>query len=103
MQISLSGIGEGKRAYGQIIPSRLPDERLSVVYQPVGPCLPSAWNFPLLLPARKIVAALAAGCSVISRPASEAPGSCFALGQALIDAGLPAGVFSISLAIPIQW
>ena len=46
---------EGKRAYGQIIPSRLPDERLSVVYQPVGPCLAlSAWNFPLLLPARKI-------------------------------------------------
>ena len=71
---------EGKRAYGQIIPSRLPDERLSVVYQPVGPCLAlSAWNFPMLLPARKIAAALAAGCPVISRPASEAPGSCFAL------------------------
>ena len=59
---------EGKRAYGQIIPSRLPDERLSVVYQPVGPAYTSAWNFPLLLPARKIVAALAAGCPVISRP-----------------------------------
>ena len=92
---------EGKRAYGQIIPSRLPDERLSVVYQPVGPCLAlSAWNFPLLLPARKIAAALAAGCPVISRPASEAPGSCFALGQALIDAGLPAGVFSILTGDP---
>ena len=92
---------EGKRAYGQIIPARLPDERLSVIYQPVGPCLAlSAWNFPLLLPARKIAAALAAGCPVISRPASEAPGSCFALGQVLIDAGLPAGVFSILTGDP---
>ena len=54
----------------------------------------------MLLPARKIAAALAAGCPVISRPASEAPGSCFALGQVLIDAGLPAGVFSILTGDP---
>lgn len=87
---------EAKRIYGQTIPGRNPHERLTVTYQPVGPCLAlSAWNFPMLLPARKIAAALAAGCSVICRPASEAPGSCFALGQALMDAGLPAGVLSI--------
>ncbi len=87
---------EAKRIYGQTIPGRHPQERLSVALQPVGPCLSlSAWNFPALLPARKIAAALAAGCSVIARPASEAPGSCFAIGQALIDAGLPAGTLSI--------
>ncbi|QFT01663.1 Succinate-semialdehyde dehydrogenase [NADP(+)] GabD (plasmid) [Labrenzia sp. THAF191b] len=87
---------EAKRIYGQIIPGRNPDERLSVSYQPVGPCLAlSAWNFPMLLPSRKIAAALAAGNPVIARPASEAPGSCFAIGEALMKAGLPAGVLSI--------
>jgi len=87
---------EAKRIYGQTIPCRNPHERLSVTYQPVGPCLAlSAWNFPMLLPARKIAAAIAAGCSVLARPASEAPGSCFAIGDALIEAGLPAGVLSI--------
>lgn len=87
---------EAKRIYGQTIPSRHRGERLSVNYQPVGPSLAlSAWNFPMLLPARKIAAALAAGCSVVARPASEAPGSCMVIGQALIDAGLPAGVVSI--------
>ena len=87
---------EAKRIYGQTIPGRSADERLTVSYQPVGPCLAlSAWNFPMLLPARKIAAALAAGNPVIARPASEAPGSCFAIGQALTEAGLPAGVLSI--------
>ena len=87
---------EAKRIYGQTIPGRNADERLSVIFQPVGPCLSlSAWNFPALLPSRKIAAALAAGCSVIARPASEAPGSCFAVAQALIDAGLPAGTLSL--------
>lgn len=87
---------EAKRIYGQTIPGRHQAERLSVIYQPVGPCLAlSAWNFPMLLPARKIAAALAAGCSVVARPASEAPGSCFALADALNEAGLPAGVLSI--------
>jgi succinate-semialdehyde dehydrogenase/glutarate-semialdehyde dehydrogenase len=87
---------EAKRIYGQTIPGRGPDQHLTVIYQPVGICLSlSAWNFPALLPARKIAAALAAGCAVIARPASEAPGSCFALGQALIDAGLPPGALSI--------
>ncbi len=53
---------EAKRIYGQTIPGRNPHERLSVTYQPIGPCLAlSAWNFPMLLPARKISAALAAG------------------------------------------
>lgn len=87
---------EAKRIYGQTIPGRNADERLSVIYQPVGPCLAlTAWNFPMLLPARKIAAGLAAGCTVILRPASEAPGSAMAIGQALADAGLPPGCLSI--------
>jgi len=87
---------EAKRVYGQTIPGRTLEDRLSVIYQPVGVCLSlSAWNFPALLPARKIAAALAAGCSVIARPASEAAGACFAIGQALCDAGLPRGALGI--------
>ena len=87
---------EAKRVYGQTIPARAADQRLSVIYQPVGVCLSlSAWNFPSLLPARKIAAALAAGCAVVARPASEAPGSCFALAEALVDAGAPPGAITI--------
>lgn len=92
---------EAKRIYGQTIPGRHAQERLSVIYQPVGVCVSlSAWNFPALLPARKIAAALAAGCAIIARPASEAPGPCFAIGQALRDAGLPAGVLGIVTGVP---
>ncbi len=87
---------EAKRIYGQTIPGRSAGERLSVIYQPVGPCLAlSAWNFPMLLPARKIAAALAAGNTIVARPAAEAPGCAMAIGQALIDAGLPAGALAI--------
>lgn len=87
---------EAKRVYGQLIPARAADQRLSVVYQPVGVCLSlSAWNFPALLPSRKIAAALAAGCSVVARPASEAPGSCFTIVQALVDAGIPPGAVTV--------
>lgn len=93
---------EAKRIYGQTIPGRNPDERLTVNFQPIGPCLAlSAWNFPLLLPARKIAAALAAGNSVILRPASEAPGCAMTIGQALTDAGLPDGVLSILTGEPV--
>ena len=95
---------EAKRVYGQTIPGRNAHERLAVIYQPIGPCLAlSAWNFPALLPARKIAPALAAGCSVIARPASEAPGSCMMLGKALMEAGLPAGVLTILTGAPHPW
>lgn len=87
---------EAKRVYGQIIPARVPEQRLSVIYQPVGVCLSlSAWNFPALLPSRKIAAALAAGCSIVARPASEAPGSCFKIVEALVDAGIPPGAVTV--------
>ena len=87
---------ETKRIYGQTIEGRTPDIRMQVTYQPVGVTAAfSAWNFPALLPARKMAAALAAGCSVIAKPAGEAPGSCMALVQALADAGLPAGAVNL--------
>jgi succinate-semialdehyde dehydrogenase/glutarate-semialdehyde dehydrogenase len=87
---------EAKRVYGQTIPGRSAEQRLTVIFQPIGVCLSlSAWNFPALLPSRKIAAALAAGCSVVARPASEAPGSCFAIAEALVDAGLPPGVLTV--------
>jgi succinate-semialdehyde dehydrogenase/glutarate-semialdehyde dehydrogenase len=87
---------EAKRIYGQTIEARESDVRMAVHYQPVGVVAAfTAWNFPALLPARKIGAALAAGCTVIIKPASEAPGSCMALAQALHDAGLPAGVLNL--------
>jgi succinate-semialdehyde dehydrogenase / glutarate-semialdehyde dehydrogenase len=87
---------ETKRIYGQIIEGRQPDVRLSVIYQPVGVVAAfPAWNFPALLPARKIAAALAAGCSIIVKPAGEAPGCCMAIAQACHDAGIPAGVVNV--------
>lgn len=87
---------ETKRIYGQTIEGRTPDVRMTVRYEPVGVVAAfSAWNFPALLPARKIAAALAAGCSVIVKPASEAPGSCMALVQACHDAGLPRGALNL--------
>jgi succinate-semialdehyde dehydrogenase/glutarate-semialdehyde dehydrogenase len=83
---------ETKRIYGQIIESRTPDSRMAVIHQPVGVVAAfSAWNFPALLPARKISAALGAGCSIIIKPAGEAPGSCAALVAACHDAGIPQG------------
>lgn len=87
---------ETKRIYGQVIESRTSDSRMAVVYQPVGVVAAfSAWNFPALLPARKIAAALAAGCSIIIKPAGETPACCAALVQACHDAGIPPGVVNM--------
>jgi succinate-semialdehyde dehydrogenase / glutarate-semialdehyde dehydrogenase len=87
---------ETKRIYGQIIEGRQADTRMSVVYQPVGVVAAfPAWNFPALLPARKIAAALAAGCSIIIKPAGEAPGCCMSIVQACHDAGIPAGAVNL--------
>lgn len=84
--------GETQRIYGHTIEARFPDVRSHVRLEPVGVVAAfSAWNFPALLPSRKIAAALAAGCAIIVKPASEAAGSAMAIVQALHDAGLPAG------------
>jgi succinate-semialdehyde dehydrogenase/glutarate-semialdehyde dehydrogenase len=88
--------GETQRIYGQTFQARVPEVRMQVRYEPVGVVAAfSAWNFPALLPSRKIAAALGAGCCVVVKPASEAAGSCMAVVQALHDAGLPSGTVNL--------
>jgi len=94
---------EGRRAYGRVLPQRAPGSRTLVVREPVGPVAAfTPWNFPLLAPARKIGAALAAGCPCILKPAEEAPASALAIARALLDAGLPHGVLSVVAGGPAQ-
>jgi succinate-semialdehyde dehydrogenase / glutarate-semialdehyde dehydrogenase len=91
---------EAKRAYGRVL-VRPTGQRSIVIPQPVGPVLSlSPWNFPLYLMAKKVAAALAAGCSVIAKPPEETPACTSALAQALADAGLPAGVMSMVFGDP---
>lgn len=92
---------EARRAYGRIIPSKHPGVRHLVTKEPIGPVAAfSPWNFPTTIPSRKLAAALAAGCSVIIKPAEETPGSALALARALDDAGLPKGVLNVVFGVP---
>ncbi|WP_036594764.1 NAD-dependent succinate-semialdehyde dehydrogenase [Ottowia thiooxydans] len=92
---------EGLRANGRVMPSRVRGARQMVLPQPLGPVAAfTPWNFPALLPARKIAPALAAGCTMVMKPAEETPASALALVEALADAGLPAGVLSMVLGVP---
>jgi succinate-semialdehyde dehydrogenase/glutarate-semialdehyde dehydrogenase len=94
---------EGRRAYGRVLPQRASGVRLQVIKEPVGPVAAFApWNFPLGNPARKLGAALAAGCTVVLKPAEEAACSALAVGQALLDAGLPPDAMSIVFGIPAE-
>lgn len=86
---------EARRIYGRIVDGHGPGSRIFVRREPIGVVAAfSTWNFPALLVSRKIAPALAAGCAVISVPAEEAPLTTLAIAQALMDAGLPAGVLS---------
>ncbi|HEY8592929.1 MAG TPA: NAD-dependent succinate-semialdehyde dehydrogenase [Sphingomicrobium sp.] len=91
---------EAKRDYGRVLVR--PAGQLSrVMHEPVGPVATfTPWNFPIYLLAKKVAAALAAGCSVISKPPEETPGCTQALAKALDDAGLPKGVFQIVFGVP---
>ncbi len=87
---------EGRRAYGRVIPSRWPGAKFTAEPQPVGPVAAiTPWNFPVMLSATKVSAALAAGCSVILKPADETPLAATELVRALNDAGLPAGALQM--------
>lgn len=87
---------EGKRAYGDIIPSPINGARILVTKQPVGVCgVITPWNFPSAMITRKVGPALAAGCTVVCKPASETPYSALALAVLGEAAGVPAGVFNI--------
>ena len=93
---------EAHRIYGRVL-VRPVGRRSLVVKSPVGPVAAFApWNFPVGNPARKLGAAIGAGCSCILKPAEEAPVSGMAVVQALIDAGLPEGVATLVFGIPDQ-
>jgi succinate-semialdehyde dehydrogenase/glutarate-semialdehyde dehydrogenase len=88
--------GEAERIYGETIPSTRGDGRITVQREPVGPCaLITPWNFPYAMLTRKLGAALAAGCTVVCKPASQTPLSALALAQLCHEAGVPAGVVNV--------
>src|SRR5260221_3730751 len=87
---------EGKRAYGQVIPQTNPMKRHLTIKHPVGVVgAIGPWNFPITLQARKIAPALAAGCTIVCKPASQTPLCLIGVFECLIDAGLPKGVANL--------
>ncbi|GAA0577116.1 NAD-dependent succinate-semialdehyde dehydrogenase [Halomonas salifodinae] len=87
---------EGRRTYGDVIPSPQGDRRLLVVKQPVGVCAAiTPWNFPAAMIARKAGPALAAGCTIVIKPAAQTPYSALALAELAQRAGIPAGVVNV--------
>ncbi|WP_391528729.1 NAD-dependent succinate-semialdehyde dehydrogenase [Photorhabdus akhurstii] len=87
---------EGKRTYGETIPSPMPGRRIITIKQPIGVVAAiTPWNFPNAMITRKVGPALAAGCTVILKPASETPLSALALAALAEQAGIPAGVFNV--------
>ncbi|GFM49999.1 NADP-dependent succinate-semialdehyde dehydrogenase [Pseudomonas capsici] len=87
---------EAKRVYGDVIPGHQPDKRLIVLKQPIGVTAAiTPWNFPAAMITRKAGPALAAGCTMVLKPASQTPYSALALAELAERAGIPAGVFSV--------
>lgn len=87
---------EAKRIYGDVIPGHAPDRRILVIKQPVGvvACI-TPWNFPAAMITRKVGPALAAGCTVVCKPAQQTPLSALALAALALRAGVPPGVFNV--------
>lgn len=93
---------EARRVYGRVVPARLPDSRMEVLKFPVGPVAAfSPWNFPLVLSARKIGGALAAGCSIILKGAEETPASVAAMVACLAEE-LPDGALQLVYGVPAE-
>jgi len=87
---------EAKRIYGDTIPMGQPGKRIIVLKEPVGVCAAiTPWNFPSAMIARKAVPALAAGCPMVVKPASQTPFSALALAVLADEAGIPPGVFNV--------
>jgi succinate-semialdehyde dehydrogenase/glutarate-semialdehyde dehydrogenase len=96
---------EACRGFGRVIPGPDPEDltRRLVVYEPVGPVAAfSSWNAPLLTPSRKVSSALAAGCSVLLKPAEQTPATVLFLIDALTEAGVPPGVADVVFGDPIE-
>jgi succinate-semialdehyde dehydrogenase/glutarate-semialdehyde dehydrogenase len=87
---------EGKRVYGDVIPGHQPDKRLLVLKQPIGVTAAiTPWNFPSAMITRKAGPALAAGCTMVIKPASQTPFSALAMAALAEEAGIPKGVLSV--------
>ncbi|BAN25613.1 NAD-dependent succinate-semialdehyde dehydrogenase [Caballeronia insecticola] len=92
---------EAKRLAGRTIPTHIDGAHLGTVMEPVGvAALITPWNFPVAMITRKAAAALAAGCTVIVKPAHETPFSAIALAQLAEEAGFPPGVFNVVIGEP---
>ena len=87
---------EAKRVYGDIIPAHQADKRIVVIKEPIGVVASiTPWNFPNAMITRKCAPALAVGCTVVAKPASQTPYSALALAELAERAGIPAGVFNV--------
>lgn len=87
---------EARRLYGEYIPSPWADKRIVVTREPVGVCAAiTPWNFPAAMITRKVAPALAAGCTIIVKPATQTPLSALAMAELALRAGVPAGVFNV--------
>ncbi|XP_047453890.1 succinate-semialdehyde dehydrogenase, mitochondrial [Mugil cephalus] len=87
---------EARRVYGDIVPSPVKDRKILLLKQPVGVAsIITPWNFPSAMITRKVGAALAAGCTVVVKPAEDTPLSALALAELAEQAGIPAGVFNV--------
>jgi len=94
---------EARRIYGHSLAGREAGVQIDVRYEPVGPVAAfTAWNFPALLPARKVAAALAAGCPVIVKPSEEAPSAMFRIAACCAEAGVPDGVLNVVTGDPAE-
>ncbi|MBI2313774.1 MAG: NADP-dependent succinate-semialdehyde dehydrogenase [Betaproteobacteria bacterium] len=92
---------EAKRVYGDTIPAHQPDKRIVILKEPVGVCAAiTPWNFPSAMITRKAAPALAAGCTVVLKPAEQTPYSALALAELAERAGFPAGVFNVITGQP---
>jgi succinate-semialdehyde dehydrogenase/glutarate-semialdehyde dehydrogenase len=90
---------EGRRIYGETIPTTDPSKRYLVIKQPIGVCAAiTPWNFPIAMITRKVAPALAAGCPVIIKPAEATPLSALAAAELALRAGMPPGVLNIVTA-----
>lgn len=87
---------EGKRAYGEVIPTAFPGKRYHTLRQPAGVAAAiTPWNFPVAMLARKAAAALAAGCTMVAKPAGETPLCALFMAKMAEEAGIPAGVLNV--------
>ena len=92
---------EARRIFGQTLPGRTANNRFMTIYEPVGVVGAfTAWNFPVVLQARKIAPALATGCTIVTRPAEEGTGAVVELVKCFIDAGAPKGTVNLVTGLP---